>query len=117
MLLPAAAPTDSSIVLRLPDLDRAEPIGEFWGHPETWTFAERLIDLECDALLDALEMGIWARVGELKGLVHHSGPGSQPVDPLPGAPAEACGVTSVGSRGDSYDNPMAESIIGLFETR
>ncbi len=30
--------------------------------------------------------------------------------------AEAGGVTSVGSRGDSYDNAMAESIIGLFKT-
>ena len=25
-------------------------------------------------------------------------------------------VTSVGSRGDSYDNAMAESIIGLYKT-
>ena len=30
--------------------------------------------------------------------------------------AEAGGVTSVGSRGDSYDNAMAESIIGLYKT-
>jgi hypothetical protein len=33
-------------VLRLPDFDRAERIGEFWGHPETRTFGELLIDLE-----------------------------------------------------------------------
>ena len=30
--------------------------------------------------------------------------------------AEAGGVTSVGSRGDSYDNALAETIIGLFKT-
>jgi len=32
-------------VLRLPDFDRAERIGEFWGHPETRSFGELLIDL------------------------------------------------------------------------
>jgi hypothetical protein len=35
-------------LLRLPDLDRAERIGEFWGHPETREFGELLIDLEED---------------------------------------------------------------------
>jgi hypothetical protein len=30
----------------LPDLARAERIGEFWGHPETRSFGEVLIDLE-----------------------------------------------------------------------
>jgi hypothetical protein len=29
----------------LPDFDRADRIGEFWGHPETRTFGELLIDL------------------------------------------------------------------------
>ena len=29
--------------------------------------------------------------------------------------AEAGAITSVGSRGDSYDNTMAESIIGLYK--
>jgi hypothetical protein len=31
-------------VLMLPDLERADRIGEFWGHPETRTFGELLID-------------------------------------------------------------------------
>jgi len=45
----ARRPAPSSLyVLRLPDLDRAERIGEFWGHPETRTFGELLIDLEED---------------------------------------------------------------------
>jgi hypothetical protein len=32
----------------LPDLERADRIGEFWGHSETRTFGELLIDLEED---------------------------------------------------------------------
>ena len=35
-------------VLMLPDLDRAEGIGEFWGYPESRAFAELLIDCEED---------------------------------------------------------------------
>jgi hypothetical protein len=33
-------------VLMLPDLERADRIGEFWGNPETRTFGELLIDCE-----------------------------------------------------------------------
>ena len=36
----------SSHVLMLPDLDRADRIGEFWGYPESRAFAELLIDCE-----------------------------------------------------------------------
>ena len=35
-------------VLMLPDFDRADRIGEFWGNPKTRTFAELLIDCEED---------------------------------------------------------------------
>src|SRR5215207_2221282 len=35
-------------VLMLPDFDRADRIGEFWGHPESRPFAELLIDCEED---------------------------------------------------------------------
>jgi putative transposase len=64
-----------------------------------------------------LEMGIWARQGQLEGLVHHSDRGSQYLSICyTERLAEAGGVTSVGSRGDSYDNAMAESIIGLYKT-
>jgi hypothetical protein len=35
------------------DLDRAERIGTCWGHPETRTFGELLIDLEEDRTLSA----------------------------------------------------------------
>jgi hypothetical protein len=33
-------------VLTLPDFERADRIGEFWGYPETREFGELLIDLE-----------------------------------------------------------------------
>ena len=73
--------------------------------------------LRTDLALDALEMAIWRRRGELEGLVHHSDRGSQYLairytERL----AEAGAVTSVGSRGDSYDNALAETIIGLYKT-
>jgi putative transposase len=73
--------------------------------------------LRTDLALDALEMAIWARRGRLEGLVHHSDRGSQYLairytERL----AEAGAVTSVGTRGDSYDNALAETIIGLYKT-
>jgi putative transposase len=73
--------------------------------------------LRTDLALDALEMAIWPRQAQLEGLVHHSDRGSQYVairytERL----AEAGAVTSVGSRGDSYDNALAETIIGLYKT-
>lgn len=42
--LPPAARAELLHVLRLPDFDRADRIGEFWAHPETRTFGELLID-------------------------------------------------------------------------
>jgi putative transposase len=73
--------------------------------------------LRTDLALDALEMAIWARRGELEGLVHHSDRGSQYLSiRYTERLAEAGVVTSVGSRGDSYDNALAETIIGLYKT-
>jgi putative transposase len=74
--------------------------------------------LRAELALDALEMAIWARRGEqLQGLVHHSDRGVQYLAVryterlvLAGA------VASVGSRGDSYDNALAESFNGLYKT-
>ena len=74
--------------------------------------------LRAELALDALEMAIWARgSGDLEGLVHHSDRGVQYLairytERL----ADAGAVRSVGSRGDSYDNALAESVIGLFKT-
>jgi putative transposase len=73
--------------------------------------------LRTDLALDALEMAIWQRHGHLDGLVHHSDRGSQYLAiRYPERLAEAGAVTSVGSRGDSYDNALAETIIGLYKT-
>jgi putative transposase len=75
--------------------------------------------LRSDLALDALEQAIWARSGRgrrLDELVHHSDRGVQYLairytERL----AEAGAVNSVGSKGDSYDNALAETIIGLYK--
>jgi putative transposase len=73
--------------------------------------------LRTDLALDALEMAIWRRQGQLDGLVHHSDRGSQYLSiRYTERLAETGAVTSVGSRGDSYDNALAETIIGLYKT-
>jgi len=72
--------------------------------------------LRTDLALDALEMAIWSRTQTLEGLVHHSDRGVQYLSIRYTERLAAAGaVTSVGSRGDSYDNAMAESIIGLYK--
>jgi putative transposase len=73
--------------------------------------------LRTELVLDALEMAIWRRQAQLEGLVHHSDRGSQYLSiRYTERLAEAGAVTSVGSRGDSYDNALAETIIGLYKT-
>lgn len=74
--------------------------------------------LRTDLCLDALEQAIWARKDEGLGeLIHHSDRGSQYLSiRYTERLAEAGGVQSVGSRGDSFDNALAESVIGLFKT-
>ncbi len=73
--------------------------------------------LRTDLALDALEMAIWRRRAQLEGLVHHSDRGSQYLSiRYTERLAEAGAVTSVGSVGDSFDNALAETIIGLYKT-
>jgi putative transposase len=88
-------------------------------------FARRIVgwklstSLRTDLALDALNMGIWTRQREgddLSALVHHSDRGVQYVairytERL----AEAGAVASVGSRGDSFDNAMAEAFNSIFK--
>ena len=74
--------------------------------------------LRADLALDALEMAIWARQPSPEdGLVHHSERGVQYLSiRYTERLAEAGAVTSVGSRGDSYDNALAETVMGLHKT-
>ena len=73
--------------------------------------------LRTDLALDALEMAIWRRRGGLDGLVHHSDRGGQYLAiRYTQRLAEAGAVASVGSRGDSFDNALAETIIGIYKT-
>ncbi len=73
--------------------------------------------LRTDLARDALAMAMWRRRGQrLAGLIHHSDRGVQYLairytERL----AEAGAVASVGSRGDSYDNALAESFNGLYK--
>ncbi len=69
-------------------------------------------------VLDALNQAICQRApSEAGGLIHHSDRGSQYLSiKYTERLAEAGIDTSVGSVGDSYDNALAESIIGLFKT-
>lgn len=59
---PLAARAELRHVLMLPDLQRAERIGEFWGHPETREFGELLIDLEEDRTARAVIFGLLAQM-------------------------------------------------------
>lgn len=74
--------------------------------------------LRANLALDALEMAIWARQpGPADGLVHHSDRGGQYLSiRYTERLAEEGAVTSVGSRGDSYDNALAETVMGLYKT-
>jgi putative transposase len=73
--------------------------------------------LRTDLALDALEMAIWRRQAQLDGLVHHSDRGVQYLSiRYTERLAEAGAACSVGSRGDSFDNALAETTIGLYKT-
>ena len=69
-------------------------------------------------VLDALEQALHQRQPFAEGgLVHHSDRGSQYVSiRYTERLAEAGIEPSVGSVGDSYDNALAETVIGLFKT-
>jgi transposase InsO family protein len=85
-------------------------------------FARRIVgwrassSLRTDLALDALEQAIYDRP-DTDDLIHHSDRGVQYVSiRYTERLAEAGIEPSVGSVGDSYDNALAESIIGLYKT-
>jgi putative transposase len=87
-------------------------------------FARRIVgwrvssSLRSDLALDALEQAIAEREDDAsERLVHHSDRGVQYLSiRYTERLAEAGIEPSVGSRGDSYDNALAESVIGLYKT-
>ncbi len=87
-------------------------------------FARRIVgwrvssSMTTDFVLDALEQALYARQPGADGtLIHHSDRGSQYVSIRYSEHlAEASIKPPVGSRGDSYDNALAETINGLYKT-
>ena len=85
-------------------------------------FARRIVGwrvdttLRSDLALDALEQALHARP-DRDGLVHHSDRGVQYLSIRYTERLADAGIEpSVGSVGDSYDNALAESVIGLYKT-
>ena len=85
-------------------------------------FARRIVgwrvsrSLRTDLALDALEQALYSRP-DIGDLVHHSDRGGQYLSiRYTERLAEADIEPSVGSVGDSYDNALAESVIGLYKT-
>ncbi len=86
-------------------------------------FARRIVGwrvsttMTTDLVLDALEQALYDRQPDPEdGLVHHSDRGSQYVSIRYSERLAASGIApSVGSKGDSYDNALAETINGLYK--
>jgi len=74
--------------------------------------------MHTDFVLDGLEQALYDRQpARAESLVHHSDRGTQYVSiRYTERLAEAGIEPSVGSRGDSYDNALAETINGLYKT-
>jgi transposase InsO family protein len=86
-------------------------------------FARRIVgwrvssSMHTDFVLDALEQALWARQPEREDtLIHHSDRGAQYVSIRYSERLAEAGIeSSVGSKGDSYDNALAETINGLYK--
>lgn len=73
--------------------------------------------MRTEMVLDALEMARWSRGTNLEGLTCHSDAGSQFTSIRYGERLTELGaLPSIGSVGDSFDNALAESTIGLYKT-
>src|SRR5262249_57085064 len=74
--------------------------------------------LRSELALEALDQALSDRqIAESLRLIHHSDRGGQYLSIRYADRLAAAGIEpSVGATGDSYDNALAESIIGLFKT-
>ena len=89
-------------------------------------YSRRIVGWRCAASmptelpLDALEMALFTRTragDDISGVVHHSDAGSQYTSiRYTTRLADAGALPSIGSVGDSYDNALAETTIGLYKT-
>ena len=102
-----------------------------WSKKQGWLYVAFVIDvfarrivgwrlsslMTTDFVLDALEQALYARRPGGDGtLIHHSDRGSQYVSIRYSERLAEAGIEpSVGSRGDSYDNALAETINGLYK--
>jgi putative transposase len=72
--------------------------------------------MQTDFVLDALEQALYARNPGRDSLIHHSDRGVQYVSIRYTERLTEAGIEpSVGSKGDSYDNALAETINGLYK--
>jgi putative transposase len=72
--------------------------------------------MRTDLPLDALEMALWQRDVQSGQLIHHSDRGTQYLSiRYTERLVEAGAAVSVGSKGDSYDNALAETVNGLYK--
>ncbi len=72
--------------------------------------------MHTEFVLDALEQALYDRQPAAHALTHHSDRGSQYVSIRYTERLDQAGIQpSVGSRGDSYDNALAETINGLYK--
>ena len=85
-------------------------------------FARRIVGwrvsrtMQTDFVLDALEQALYERQPAANALVHHSDRGSQYLSIRYSERLAEAGIQpSVGSKGDSYDNALAETINGLYK--
>ena len=114
---------------------KAPAPNRLWVYVASWTgvvyvafvidaYARRIVgwrvskSAEASFVLYALEQAIHARrPARGGGLIHHSDRGSQYLSIRYTERLGAAGIApSVGSVGDSYDNALAETVIGLFKT-
>jgi putative transposase len=73
--------------------------------------------MRTDLVLTALNQAVWRRNTMLNGLIAHSDAGSQYTSVRYTDRLAELGVhPSIGTVGDSYDNALAESTIGLFKS-